>query len=89
MTATTMAANLANLPTVAYSGEIDGQKQAADIMLRFAEKEGVSFPHIIGPQTAHKYHPESKPKIEEFITAAVEKDATRQRRRRCTLPPTR
>ena len=26
------AANLAHLPTIAYSGEIDKQKQAADIM---------------------------------------------------------
>jgi hypothetical protein len=70
---TLYAANLANCPTVAYSGEIDGQKQAADIMIRYAEKEGVTIPHIIGPQTAHKYHPESKPKIEEFVTAAATK----------------
>jgi dienelactone hydrolase len=69
--ATLYAANLANTTTVAYSGEIDGQKQAADIMLRFAEKEGVTIPHIIGPQTAHKYHPEAKPKIEEIVTAAA------------------
>ncbi|MEA3213621.1 MAG: hypothetical protein QOE70_6678 [Chthoniobacter sp.] len=32
-------ANLANTTTVAYSGEIDGQKQAADIMIRYARKE--------------------------------------------------
>jgi len=70
---TLYAANLANCPTVAYSGEIDGQKQAADMMIRYAEKEGVTIPHIIGPQTAHKYHPESKPKIEEFVTAAATK----------------
>jgi pimeloyl-ACP methyl ester carboxylesterase len=71
--ATLYAANLANTTTVAYSGEIDGQKQAADIMLRFAEKEGLTFPHIIGPQTAHKYHPDAKPKIEEVVTAAAVK----------------
>jgi pimeloyl-ACP methyl ester carboxylesterase len=70
---TTMAGNLANTTTVAYSGEIDGQKQAADIMLKYAEKEGLTFPHIIGPQTAHKYHPESKPKINEIVDAAVKK----------------
>ena len=68
---TTMAANLANTKTVAYSGEIDGQKQAADIMVKYAKEEGIEFPHIIGPQTPHKYHPDSKPKIEEFITEAV------------------
>jgi dienelactone hydrolase len=71
--ATRYAANLANTTTVAYSGEIDGQKQAADIMLRFAEKEGLTFQHIIGPQTAHKYHPDAKPKIEEIVAAAAEK----------------
>lgn len=70
---TLYAANLANCPTVAYSGEIDGQKQAADIMIRYAEKEGVTIPHIIGPQTPHRYHPESKPKIEEFVTTAASK----------------
>ena len=70
--ATLYAANLANTTTVAYSGEIDGQKQAADIMLRYAEKEGLTFPHIIGPQTAHKYHPDAKPKIEEIVTAAAD-----------------
>ena len=70
---TDYVANLANTTTVAYSGEIDGQKQAADIMLRFAEKEGLTIPHIIGPQTKHAYHPESKPKIEEIVTAAAVK----------------
>jgi dienelactone hydrolase len=70
---TTMAANLANTSVVAYSGEIDGQKQAADIMVKYAKQEGIEFPHIIGPQTAHKYHPESKPKIEELVTKAAEK----------------
>ncbi|MES2569749.1 MAG: prolyl oligopeptidase family serine peptidase [Verrucomicrobiota bacterium] len=70
---TLYAANLANCPTVAYSGELDGQKQAADIMIRHLEKEGLTIPHIIGPKTEHKYHPESKPKIEEFLAAAIEK----------------
>ena len=70
---TLYAANLANTTTVAYSGEIDGQKQAADIMLRYAEKEGLTIPHIIGPQTKHAYHPESKPKIEEIVTGAAVK----------------
>src|SRR4030095_8096039 len=70
---TLYAANLAQCPTVAYSGEIDGQKQAADIMIRFLEKEGLTIPHIIGPQTAHKYHPDAKTKIEELVSAAAAK----------------
>ncbi len=65
------SANLANVPTIAYSGEKDGQKQAADIMERFLEQEGLTIPHVIGPDTAHKYHPDSKPRIEEFVTRAA------------------
>ncbi len=68
---TTMAANLANVPTVAYSGEIDGQKQAADIMVKYAKQEGIEFPHIIGAKMGHKYDAESKGKIEEFVTVAA------------------
>lgn len=37
--ATDIVANLENTTTVAYSGEVDGQKQAADIMIRYARKE--------------------------------------------------
>ncbi len=70
---TTMAANLANTTTVAYSGEIDGQKQAADIMVKYAAQEGITFPHIIGPQTAHKYHKDSIPEINKLVDAAVKK----------------
>ena len=68
---TVYAGNLANVPTIAYSGETDGQKQAADIMLKFLDREGLSVPHVIGPQTAHKYHPDSKREIEEFLAKAV------------------
>lgn len=70
---TTMAANISNTSVVAYSGEIDGQKQAADIMTKYAAQEGLTFPHIIGPNTPHKYHPEAKPKINELVDAAVAK----------------
>ena len=71
---TTMAANLSNTSVVAYSGEIDGQKQAADIMVKYAKQEGIEFSHIIGPQTAHKYDPDAKPKIEDFVSGVVNAD---------------
>jgi hypothetical protein len=58
------AMNLSNLPTIAYSGEIDGQKQAADVMARELDKEGLDLLHLIGPQTAHKIHPDSLVEIE-------------------------
>lgn len=37
--ATDSVVNLENTTTIAYSGQIDGQKQAADIMIRYARKE--------------------------------------------------
>ena len=56
--ATDYALNFYGLPVVAYSGEIDPQKQAATVMSREMEKDGLRLTHIIGPQTAHKYHPD-------------------------------
>jgi hypothetical protein len=71
--ATDYAANLFNCPTVAYSGEIDRQKQAADIMAKALAAEGMDLAHIIGPQTAHKYHPQSKVEINERIDRIAER----------------
>jgi hypothetical protein len=68
---TICARNVAGLPLVAYSGENDGQKQSADIMLRYAAQEKHSFTHIIGPNVPHKYHPDAKPVIEKFIEVAL------------------
>lgn len=58
------AANLAHLPTIAYSGDMDSQKQAADIMEKAFEREGMKLLHIIGPMTAHRIHPDSQKEIE-------------------------
>ena len=65
--ATDNALNLENCPTVAYSGEIDKQKQAADIMERTLRGENVDLLHIIGPQTGHKIHPDSLIEIERRL----------------------
>ena len=69
--ATDYAANLLNLPTVAYSGELDRQKQAADAMARELKLEGVDLTHIIGPKTEHKYHPDSIKEIDRRIDSIV------------------
>ena len=61
--ATDYAVNLFNCPTIAYSGELDKQMQAADIMGRHLKKEGLILTHLIGPKTAHKYEPETKKKL--------------------------
>ncbi len=58
------AANLAFLPTIAYSGEIDIQKQAADVMASAFEREGMKLLHLIGAQTGHSIHSESGKEIE-------------------------
>lgn len=75
--ATDYAVNLANCPTIAYSGEIDKQKQAADVMEREMKKEGLELEHIIGPQTAHKLHPDSLIEIERRLAAITAKGRER------------
>ncbi|RFC45483.1 MAG: hypothetical protein DVB28_000539 [Verrucomicrobia bacterium] len=65
------AANLGNRPVVAYSGEIDAQKQAADIMIAAAAAKGVTIPHFIGPNTGHKYHPETKLEVAAKVDEAA------------------
>ncbi len=69
------AANLNHCPTVVYSGEIDRQKQAADVMEVALEKVGIKMSHVIGPNTAHKIHPESKRVIAARL-AALEKHSS-------------
>ncbi len=61
---TEYAANLRSLPTIAYSGERDSQKQAADIMAQALRKEGIELLHIIGPGKGHEYHSDSKREID-------------------------
>lgn len=67
------AANLAHLPTIAYSGDMDIQKQAADIMATAFEREGMKLLHIIGPMTAHKIHPDSAKEIEAKLSEWAER----------------
>ncbi len=74
---TDWAVNLYNCPTVAYSGEIDKQKQAADMMAAALEKEDITLRHVIGPGTAHKYHPEAKKTVEQLMAAIVERGRER------------
>ena len=61
------AVNLAQCPTVAYSGEIDRQKQAADMMVKALAAEGIELTHIIGPKTAHSYEADAKREVSRRI----------------------
>ena len=70
--ATNWAINLSNTPTIAYSGEIDRQKQAADMMVEATEKVGLRLVHLIGPETAHALHPATLAEIEGRLANIAE-----------------
>ncbi len=67
------ARNLLNRPIVAYSGEVDKQKAAADIMEATLMAEGMPLPHFIGPKMGHKYDPAVQKQVQAFIDAALAK----------------
>jgi pimeloyl-ACP methyl ester carboxylesterase len=71
--ATDYAQNIFNLPTVAYSGEKDSQKQAADIMERSMKKLGLDLVHIIGPGAGHGYEKGAKAEVNRRIDEIVAK----------------
>ena len=69
---TDYALNLFNCPTVAYSGENDRQKQAADMMAKALKEEGIELVHIIGAKAGHHYTPEAKAEINRRIDAIAD-----------------
>ncbi len=71
--ATDVAGNLFNLPLVAYSGELDPQKQSADLMEEAMAKEGLKLERLIGPKTEHKYEPETKKVLTARLEALADK----------------
>lgn len=70
-------ANLTQLPTIAYSGENDIQKQAADIMETALAKEKIELVHLIGPKTGHSYHPDAAAEIERRLASIVARGRNR------------
>lgn len=71
--ATDYALNFFNLPVVAYSGENDAQKQAADAMARAMAAENLTLTHVIGPGTRHSYHPGAKQEINRRIDVIADR----------------
>lgn len=63
--------NLRMLPTIAYSGEIDKQKQAADVMAQASwelpRNERFELTHIVAPKTAHQVDPIARVEIEKRL----------------------
>ncbi len=70
--------NLINTTLVAYSGEEDGQKAAADLMEAALLKEGVKMTHIIGPKTGHSYEKEAKVVVAKLVDEATNKGISHQ-----------
>ncbi len=69
--ATDYAVNLFNCPTIAYSGELDKQRQAADTMARAMKLEGLELTHLIGPGVEHKYEPKTKQELARRFDAIM------------------
>jgi len=74
---TDYAINSFNVPVVAYSGEIDPQKQAADVMAAAMRSEGLTLEHLIGPKTAHAYEPGVRQQLQDRLDQIVAKGRTR------------
>jgi hypothetical protein len=70
---TDYAINIFNVPLVAYSGEIDAQKQAADMMDKALADVGIKMVHIIGPRTPHRYEAGAKVEINRRLDAIAER----------------
>lgn len=64
---TDYAANLSMLPTIAYAGEIDGQKQASDMMDKAMAAEGLTMERLIGPKTGHAYEKNTRVKLDQRL----------------------
>ena len=81
------ARNAVNLAVVGYGGEIDAQLQASVNIREALTADGYHFRHeglnwfgtdlraifLVGPQTPHRFHPDSKKTSDEFINEAVAK----------------
>ncbi|HYI91970.1 MAG TPA: prolyl oligopeptidase family serine peptidase [Bryobacteraceae bacterium] len=66
------AENAANVPTVGYGGEIDPQLKASQLIQQgIAGLQNIKALFLVGPQTGHKWHPESLKQSDEFLNAAV------------------
>ncbi len=70
--------NLFNLPVVAYSGEVDKQKDAADFMAEAFRQEGLELTHLIGPGMAHKYDPAVLAEVMRRMHEAAQKGRNTQ-----------
>ena len=69
--ATDYAANFFNLPVIAYDGSDDPQRQAADVMERAMKAEGLLLGRVQGLKVGHKYTPEAKKDLNNFVDGVM------------------
>lgn len=72
--------NLHNTKVIAYSGQLDPQRKAAEIMLEAARQQGVGIEHVIGADMGQKIDEASAEKIDAVLArwAAEAEDAYRR-----------
>jgi predicted esterase len=63
--------NLFNVPFSCYSGEKDGQIQAAQVLEEAFKEHGHTLVHLIGPGAAHFYNPETLKQALAMVHEAV------------------
>lgn len=73
--------NLVNTTLVAYSGEDDPQKAAADLMEAALLLDGVRMTHIIGPKTGHAYEANAKKIVAKLVDEATNHGVDHQPRK--------
>ncbi|MGA3095028.1 MAG: prolyl oligopeptidase family serine peptidase [Bryobacteraceae bacterium] len=71
--ATDYAADFFNVPVVAYNGDMDAQKQAADIMARNMEPEGLTLARVTGLNIGHAYTPAAIVQLDKMMDALAAK----------------
>ena len=72
------ALNAFNVPMVGYGGEIDPQLQASENIKTQLVTEGLTptdmkIIFLVGPKTAHKFHPDSKQESDHFIDVMLDR----------------
>jgi len=67
------AANSRNLPLWAFVGALDPARAQHDLMYAALRKEGAPFEELLGPETPHRYHPESLRRIVDELNKARRK----------------
>ncbi len=71
--ATDYAINFFNVPVVGYKWDKDGQRQAADVMAREMDREGLTLSRVWGLNIGHAYTPGAIVQIDKMMDAIASK----------------